>query len=301
MKPMLPLQALHRSMRAFLPLLLLASLGAAPPRPKASNRAGLVYIYTYYDRNGGTVVNNFPPTYGPNQKYILKHVGVGRPMSVLTPAERTEVFRSPEFIALADRISEREGVDPHLTRAVIQAESAFNYKARSHAGALGLMQLMPATAQRFGVTDVFDPEQNINGGVKYLRWLMDFFKNDLEKVVAAYNSGERNVEKWRGIPPFAETRAYVPKVLSLFKSRSVQPDSRFAGKMANLKKGRGGFTIQEENVRSQVDPKPKGTVTLAKSPAPPTRIYAWRDKAGILNLTDYPPPDGIKEIRVDQD
>lgn len=295
---MLLIQALPLSMRVFLPLFLLLPLAAVPAKPKASNRSGLVYIYTYYDRNGGTVVNNFPPGYGPNQKYILKHVGVGRPMSVLTRTERTEVVRSPEFIALADRISEREGVDPHLTRAVIQAESAFNYKARSHAGALGLMQLMPATAQRFGVTDVFDPEQNINGGVKYLRWLMNHFKSDLEKVVAAYNAGERNVEKWRGIPPFQETRAYVPKVLSLFRNRSVQPDPKFSGKMALLKKGRGGFSLQEENVRSQVDPRPE---IQAAAPKAPARIYAWRDRAGILNLTDYPPPDGIKEIRVDQD
>ncbi len=291
-------------MRVFAILLAsLVPLAAVPSKSKASSRAGLVYIYTYYDRNGGVVVNNFPPGYGPNQKYILKHVGVGRVTWALTKRERAEVVRSPELIAMVDEIATREGVDPHLVRALVQTESAFNSRARSHAGALGLMQLMPATAQRFGVLDVFDPRQNITGGVKYLRWLTDYFKNDLEKVVAAYNSGERNVEKWRGIPPFAETRAYVPRVLNLFRNRSVQPDPKAAGKMALLKKGKGGFLIEEEPTRSSVGAK-MASASLDSTDSVPraaARIYAWRDKDGQTWLTDYPPPAGSTVLKVDQD
>ncbi len=107
-------------------------------------------------------------------------------------------------------------VDHNLIKSVITAESCFKTKALSHADARGLMQLIPDTARRFGVKDSYDPDQNIRGGVKYLRFLLDRFKGDLKKVVAAYNAGEGKVEKFKGIPPYKETQQYVKNVLATY-------------------------------------------------------------------------------------
>jgi soluble lytic murein transglycosylase-like protein len=112
-------------------------------------------------------------------------------------------------------------LEPEFLRAVISVESAFNPRAVSRAGARGLMQLMPQTAKRFGVRDSFDPRQNIHGGARYLRVLVDRFANNLELVVAAYNAGENAVERYgRSIPPYRETRQYVPRVLNLYHAFS---------------------------------------------------------------------------------
>jgi soluble lytic murein transglycosylase-like protein len=108
-------------------------------------------------------------------------------------------------------------VSPALVLAVISVESAGKSDAQSGAGAQGLMQLMPATAERFGVTDSFAAKQNITGGVKYLDWLMKEFDSDPLLVLAGYNAGEGAVRKHAGVPPFAETRDYVPKVLAAFQ------------------------------------------------------------------------------------
>jgi soluble lytic murein transglycosylase-like protein len=105
-------------------------------------------------------------------------------------------------------------VSPALVLALISIESAGKIETESHAGAQGLMQLMPATAARFGVTDRLDPAENIKAGVAYLAWLMNHFDNDPILVLAGYNAGEGSVRDNAGVPPFAETRAYVPKVLA---------------------------------------------------------------------------------------
>ena len=108
-------------------------------------------------------------------------------------------------------------VSPALVLAVISVESAGRADAVSSAGAQGLMQLMPATAERFGVSESFDPAQNIRGGVRYLNWLLARFGNDPLLALAGYNAGEGNVDRYEGVPPFAETRDYVPKVLSAWQ------------------------------------------------------------------------------------
>jgi soluble lytic murein transglycosylase-like protein len=122
--------------------------------------------------------------------------------------------------AIADRFREqiaaaarRHDVSESLILAVIAVESAGRPNARSHAGAEGLMQLIPATASRFGVTNSFDPVQNIEGGAAYLNWLLGAFKGDILLALAGYNAGEGAVEKHNGVPPYAETRDYVVKVI----------------------------------------------------------------------------------------
>jgi len=113
--------------------------------------------------------------------------------------------------------SSQYGVDAALVRAVIHAESAFRPSAKSHAGAVGLMQLMPATAQDMGVTNREDPSQNIHGGVRYLAWLLDMFQGDRKLATAAYNAGPGAVKRHGGVPPFAETEAYIERVAILAK------------------------------------------------------------------------------------
>ena len=122
----------------------------------------------------------------------------------------------PGILEHIDEVSRQHGVDPELVHAVIQVESAWNRNARSHKGALGLMQLMPATAARFGVREAFDPEQNVLGGVRYLRFLLDRFQNNLELTLAAYNAGENAVAASGGVPPYRETLAYLDRLRTIY-------------------------------------------------------------------------------------
>ncbi len=129
---------------------------------------------------------------------------------------------SAQIAALAQGQGSIWGVDPKLITAVIANESGFNANATSKVGAQGLMQLMPATARALGVSDPFDPTQNVAGGTRYLRGLLDRFHGDTKLAIAAYNAGPGAVEKYGGVPPYPETQNYVQNVLSSYERYQAQ-------------------------------------------------------------------------------
>jgi soluble lytic murein transglycosylase-like protein len=144
-----------------------------------------------------------------------KAAGEARPEG--TPEDTPEDTPKGGLWDMANAIGPKVGVDPKLIMAVVKAESGGNPNARSHVGAQGLMQLMPATARGLGVDDPYDPHQNMLGGAKYLKQLLDKFDGNLKLAIAGYNAGPGAVQKYGGIPPFRETQHYVPKVLSFYR------------------------------------------------------------------------------------
>jgi hypothetical protein len=159
----------------------------------------------------------------PHALRILRHLGtVPTQAPGGCPERYTASTPSPppaKIVALVTKTAPKYRVDPKLVLAVISAESAFQANAVSPKNAKGLMQLMPDTAERFGVKNSFDPADNIKGGVRYLRWLLAYFEGDTQKVIAAYNAGEGAVDRYGGVPPYPETKAYLRKVQSLYRAK----------------------------------------------------------------------------------
>jgi soluble lytic murein transglycosylase-like protein len=151
--------------------------------------------------------------YGPDGRV---HFGNVPPTRSSLPLPAAVAPRSTTLLPVISRLAHHHGVDARLVQAIITVESRFNPKAVSHAGAQGLMQLMPATAARYEVDDPFDPHANIEGGIRYLRDLLQRFPGDLRRVLAAYNAGEAAVERYGGIPPYPETQDYVARVMTLY-------------------------------------------------------------------------------------
>jgi len=172
-------------------------------------------VYMYKDKDGVLTFTNVPNHNG--YKRILREGTAGFAGASATNAAFDELIRSA---------SGRYNVDPDLIRAVIKTESDFKINARSNKGAMGLMQLMPDTARLHNVSDAYDPNENVEGGVRHLRMLLERYQGNIELSLAAYNAGAGAVEKHGGIPPFNETREYVRKVLRFydaFRGTSLNP------------------------------------------------------------------------------
>ena len=182
-------------------------------------------IYKYVEKDGTIVYTNVLPKNAPARQ-ARKVEGEFRPApSPAAPASISVTSRISlgEFDDYIDEAAVRYKMPPALVRAVMHAESAFDPNAISVVGASGLMQLMPATAREMYVKDIFDPKDNIEGGVRYLRVLANEFNGDMVKMVAAYNAGPEAVKRYGGqVPPFPETQAYVRKVISLYFQYKTQ-------------------------------------------------------------------------------
>jgi soluble lytic murein transglycosylase-like protein len=181
-------------------LILTAVLGLASP--------AAAQIYSWRDANGQLVLSD-KPQINKGATYEVHGVSAVR---VTVPALAVSHKSAPYEASISEH-ARRQGVAEDLVRAVIQVESAFNPSALSNRGAMGLMQLMPSTAQEMGVNNPFDPDQNIRGGVTYLKQLLNRYDQKVELALAAYNAGIGNVEKYGSkVPPFKETRNYVDKI-----------------------------------------------------------------------------------------
>ncbi|MDP9013979.1 MAG: lytic transglycosylase domain-containing protein [Pseudomonadota bacterium] len=194
--------------------LLLAALSTAAAAGAHSR------IYTYVDAEGVKHFTDIPD----NNRY--------KPL-VWSSQDLTQsgdhyssvlLARATQYDAIIERAAVAAAVEANLLRAVIVVESGFNSRAVSKRGAVGLMQLMPATASRFGVSNLYDPKENVHAGARYLKFLMDRFGQNIRLALAAYNAGEDAVDRNGGqIPPFTETMAYVPKVLKIYRMLSDRP------------------------------------------------------------------------------
>ncbi len=180
----------------------------------ASGAVAAPKIYTYLDAQGLRHYTDVPD----NNRYRLL---------ILSPNDRTvsgerydlrRLARASQYDSIIEHAAVSAAIEANLLRAVIVVESGFNSRAVSKRGAVGLMQLMPATASRFGVRNAYDARQNVHGGALYLKFLMDHFGQDMRLALAAYNAGEAAVERnGRQIPPYSETMAYVPRVLKIYR------------------------------------------------------------------------------------
>ena len=181
---------------------------------------GETRIYRYIDPNGRLMLTDTPKPKGYIPLVKTKEGWVPRYRYTLDPKNRRK------FSPYIRQAANRHHLPYHLVHAVITVESAYNEDAISHAGAQGLMQLMPATAKRFGVSDPFNPRQNINGGSRYLSYLINLFEGNYYLALAAYNAGENAVKRYGNrIPPYEETQNYVQKVMRYYKKYQAQNSS----------------------------------------------------------------------------
>ncbi|MBN2432210.1 MAG: lytic transglycosylase domain-containing protein [Acidobacteria bacterium] len=212
-------------------------------------------FYSYHNRFNQLVFSNHrPPAADAND---VKEMEIQRDQPYLLQFDEDRYNRFDELIL---KHSQRSGVDFNLVKSMILVESNFNPKAVSPKGAQGLMQLIPDTATRFNVGDVFDPDENIRGGCDYLKYLIELFEGDLELVLSSYNAGENLVKRIQRIPDYRETRNYVAKIIQIYgRTRtSLEP-----------------FTIL----------------------TPGSKFFKYVDENGVITLSNIDPPKGAKPVR----
>ena len=211
---------------------------------------------------------------GSDGKITFTNLVDNAPAPIPTAVPKSTDLLSNEMPAplrtLVDTIASNHGVDPALVRAVMKTESNFDRWATSPKGARGLMQLIPATARRFGVRDSFDPEQNVEGGVRYLKFLLAKFKGNLDLSLAAYNAGENLVEKLGRIPAIPETANYVRKIRAIYAKKSAPEVSTPATMIATA------F-------------QPETAPDMAKGETP--RVYRTLDDNGVVHFSNIGPPN----------
>jgi soluble lytic murein transglycosylase-like protein len=193
----------------------------------ATPLAARAEIYSWRDATGNLVLSDRPRDGGERTTYA---VGTTGDIRTTRPSRRNTTYDS-----IITEHATSHGIRADLVRAVIQAESAFNPMARSVKGAMGLMQLMPATAIAYGVTNAYDPVQNIRAGVAYLRSLLERYSQNEELALAAYNAGPTAVEKYGAVPPYRETRNYVAKIRN---DAGARPAPTRVYKVVEIKDGR---------------------------------------------------------------
>ncbi|TDM64027.1 transglycosylase [Acinetobacter sp. KU 011TH] len=254
-------------------------------------------MYIYQDKNGSTLLTNrksydqslkkVKVTYYPDSN-IHSYTNWGASEASVLPSYNKNKNAFDHIIRQA---AQQHGVSEGLIKAVMHTESGFNVRARSPVGAQGLMQLMPATARRFNVSNAYDPQQNIFAGAKYLSWLLKRFNGNTQMALAAYNAGEGNVDKYGGIPPFRETQDYVRRVTSRYQNlyASGSGFSSFTNASAQTVSHSSNFA---ENTTAQISaPAPKysssrqivtlsdGTYTDA-----PTGTYVTNNATAIAHI-----------------
>ncbi len=191
-------------------LCLITFIFSASITPRCANAD----IYRYVDDDGIVHFTDAPT----DKRFKVFMRDLKKDKQLRTKLKYASSVNPAEFEQLIKTCSDKYGVSSCLVKAVIHAESGYNPNAVSSKGASGLMQLMPSTAKSLKVVDRFNPKDNVEGGVKYLRFLLDTFRGDVSLAVAAYNAGLNKVARYGGIPPYNETRTYVNRVLSYMKS-----------------------------------------------------------------------------------
>ncbi len=238
---------------------LLYILGTASIMPLATTtHAGQIYMYK--DSNGSTLLTNrksadrsltkVKVTYYPDSNIHSYRNWGNSEASVLPSYSRNK----NAFDHIIQQAAQQHGVSEGLIKAVMHTESGFNVNARSPVGAQGLMQLMPATARRFNVSNAYDPHENIMAGAKYLAWLLKRFNGNTTLALAGYNAGEGNVAKYGGVPPFRETQDYVRRVTSRYSnlyasgvSASASNNAITANNNSNTQSQNAQVIAQSEN------------------------------------------------------
>ena len=206
-------------------ILALALFACIPVLPAGAD------IYQYTDESGVLHFTNVSGG-GKNHKRVRSEPEVRRETAAApkacpaSPAPSSANIPAA-YLDLINTACDRHGIDPSLVHAIVKVESDFNPYALSRKGAMGLMQLMPQTAVNMNIKNSFNPAENIDGGVKYLRYLIDRYEGNLSLALAAYNSGETAVKRWGTIPPFKETQNYVKRVLKIYNGGNGSPATRY--------------------------------------------------------------------------
>jgi len=241
-------------------------------------------IYTRKNANGVVEATNVPDA----QDYRLTYPGKGT--LIHSQAYRLRPSYNGEFNHHIEAAARLHRVEVALVRAVIQVESDFDHLAVSSKGARGLMQLMPDTARILGVSNPFDPRQNVFGGVRYLRQLLDQFRGDVALALAGFNAGPNAVLRYNGIPPYRETRMYVAKIESLLGRGGPSQGLGAPVVAAAFFAPNPGIFQQpaQPSRRAAVAARPSGPL----SPARPRVFYKWKDSEGSFHVTQSAPGEG---------